>query len=63
MYPENRQIADTILSIPQKGTQKPLIGFLDYEDILKVFLSDNPKIEELMDLENEEETLVWLDSL
>lgn len=63
MYPENRQIADTILIIPQKGTQKPLIGFLDYEDILKVFLSDNPKIEELMDLENEEETLVWLDSL
>lgn len=39
MYPENRQIAETILSIPQKRTQKPLVGFLDYEDILKVFLS------------------------
>ena len=39
MYPENRQIADTILSIPQKRTQKPLVGFLDYEDILMVFLS------------------------
>jgi len=39
MYPENRQIADTILSIPQKRTQKLLVGFLDYEDILKVFLS------------------------
>jgi site-specific recombinase XerD len=39
MYPENREIADTILNIPQKRTQKPLVGFLDYEDILKVFLS------------------------
>ena len=39
MYPENREIADTILSIPQKRTQKLLVGFLDYEDILKVFLS------------------------
>jgi site-specific recombinase XerD len=37
MYPENRQIAETILSIPQKRTQKLLVGFLDYEDILKVF--------------------------
>jgi len=63
MYPENRQIADTILSIPQKRTQKPLVGFLDYEDILKVFLSVDPKIEELMDWENEQETLAWLDSL
>jgi hypothetical protein len=26
-------------------------------------LSDDPKIEELMDWENEEETLAWLDSL
>ena len=39
MYPEKRQIADTILSIPQKRTQKPLVGFLDYEEIFKVFLS------------------------
>jgi hypothetical protein len=37
MYPENQQIAETILSIPQKRTQKLLVGFLDYEDILKVF--------------------------
>jgi site-specific recombinase XerD len=39
MYPENREIAETILSIPQKRTQKLLVGFLDYEDIFKVFLS------------------------
>jgi len=39
LYPENREVADTILSIPQKRTQKPLVGFLDYEDILAVFLS------------------------
>lgn len=39
LYPENREIAETILSIPQKRTQKPLVGFLDYEDILAVFLS------------------------
>jgi site-specific recombinase XerD len=39
MHPENREIAETILNIPQKRTQKPLVGFLDYEDILKVFLS------------------------
>jgi len=39
MYPEKRQIAETILSIPQKRTQKPLVDFLDYEEIFKVFLS------------------------
>ena len=39
MCPENREIADTILNIPQKRTQKPLVGFLDYEDILKLFQS------------------------
>jgi site-specific recombinase XerD len=39
MYPEKHPIAQTILSIPQKRAQKPLVGFLDYEDIIKVFLS------------------------
>lgn len=37
MYPEKRELADTILNIPQKRTQKPLIGFLYQEEILKVF--------------------------
>ena len=39
MYPENKEIAKTILRIPQKRTQKPLVAFLDYEDIFNVFQS------------------------
>jgi len=39
MYPEKRQIAEKIGNIPQKRTQKPLIGFLYQEEILKVFES------------------------
>jgi len=39
MYPEQRQIAEKIGNIPQKRTQKPLIGFLYQEEILKVFES------------------------
>ena len=39
MYPEQQKVADTILNIPQKRTQKPLIGFLYHEEILKVFQS------------------------
>jgi len=37
MYPEKRDIADRILNIPQKRTQKALVGFLYEEEILKVF--------------------------
>ena len=37
MYPEQRQVADAILRIPQKRTQKPLIGFLYQDEILQVF--------------------------
>ena len=36
-YPEQREITDTILNIPQKRSQKPLIGFLYQDEILKVF--------------------------
>ena len=36
-YPEQREVADTILNIPQKRSQKPLIGFLYQDEILKVF--------------------------
>ncbi len=39
MYPQQRQLADTILSIPKKRFQKPLIGFLYQEEILKLFQS------------------------
>ena len=38
-YPDKREVADRILSIPQKRFQKPLIGFLYQDEILKVFQS------------------------
>jgi integrase/recombinase XerD len=37
MYPEQQEVADTILNIPQKRAQKPLIGFLYQDEILQVF--------------------------
>lgn len=37
MYPEQQKTADAILRLPQKRTQKPLIGFLYQDEILKVF--------------------------
>jgi site-specific recombinase XerD len=37
MYPEKRKLAERILHIPQKRTQKQLIGFLYPEEILKLF--------------------------
>jgi site-specific recombinase XerD len=37
MYPEQEEIADAILRIPQKRTQKTLIGFLYQDEILQVF--------------------------
>jgi site-specific recombinase XerD len=46
MYPENKEIAKTILKIPQKRTQKPLVGFLDYEDIFNLFQSVDLKKKE-----------------
>lgn len=36
IYPENRHLAEKILNIPQKRTQKQLIGFLYPDEILKV---------------------------
>jgi integrase/recombinase XerD len=37
LYPDQRPLAETIFSVPQKRTQKPLIGFLYPEEILKAF--------------------------
>jgi site-specific recombinase XerD len=37
IYPQHMDLADTILSIPQKRSQKPLVGFLYNDEILKVF--------------------------
>ena len=39
MYPQQRQLAEKIIHIPQKRFQQPLIGFLYQEEILKVFNS------------------------
>ena len=36
-YPEQQEVANTILNIPQKRVQKPLIGFLYQDEILEVF--------------------------
>ncbi len=41
MYPEQRDLADRILNIPQKRMTKSLIGFLAYEESLKVFEAVN----------------------
>src|SRR4030042_5266328 len=46
LYPEQRQLADTIFSVPQKRTQKPLIGFLYPEEILTLFHAVNLKRKE-----------------
>jgi site-specific recombinase XerD len=37
IYPQQQELAGTILNIPQKRSQKPLVGFLYNEEILKVF--------------------------
>jgi integrase/recombinase XerD len=44
--PEYRELADRILNIPQKRTQKTLIGFLYQDEILKVFQAVNIKTKE-----------------
>jgi len=46
LYPEYRQIAEMLLNIPQKRWQKPLIGFLTHDEVLKVFGSVDLKIKE-----------------
>lgn len=48
MYQDKRHIADIILNLPQKKTQKKLIGFLYPEEIVKVFNAVNLKTKEGM---------------
>jgi len=45
-YPEQREVADTILNIPQKRAQKPLVGFLYQDEVLKVFQAVGLKTKE-----------------
>jgi integrase/recombinase XerD len=37
MYPEQQEVADTIRNIPQKRSQKALIGFLYQDEMLQIF--------------------------
>ena len=46
MYPEYRKTAEMLLNIPQKRWQKPLIGFLTHDEVLKVFGSVDLKIKD-----------------
>ena len=46
MYPEYRKTSEMLLNIPQKRWQKPLIGFLTHDEVLKVFGSVDLKIKE-----------------
>lgn len=46
MYPESKDVAERILNIPQKRSQKRLIGFLSSEEILTVFHSVDLKRKE-----------------
>ena len=39
IYPQQHELADTVLNIPQKRSQKPLVGFLYDDEILRVFKS------------------------
>lgn len=41
MYPEKRKLAESILAIPQKRSQRKLIGFLYPQEIFNVFQSVN----------------------
>ena len=45
-YPEQQEMANTILNIPQKRAQKPLIGFLYQDEILEVFQAVDLKTKE-----------------
>ena len=46
LYPQHRAVAEAIFSIPQKRTQKTLVGFLYPEEILNVFHAVNLKRKE-----------------
>jgi integrase/recombinase XerD len=46
LYPDQRQLAETIFSIPLKRTQRTLVGFLYPEEILSLFHAVNLKRKE-----------------
>jgi len=46
MYPQEKQIAERLLSLPKKRAQKSLIGFLTHEEMLNVFKTVDLKSKE-----------------
>ena len=48
MYPEYKKIGDNLLHIPQKRTQKKLIGFFSQDEMLKILKAVNVKKKEGM---------------
>ncbi len=46
MYPEHKEVANTIRTIPQKRSQKSLIGFLYQDEMLRIFESVDLKRKE-----------------
>lgn len=46
MYPQYKEIAQRLLNLPQKRTQKPMIGYLSHMEMLKVFDAVNLKTNE-----------------
>jgi len=46
MYPQKRDIAERILYLPNKRSQKNLVGFLIHEEIIKVFEAVNIQAKE-----------------
>ena len=46
LYPQQRQIAERVLNIPQKRAQRTLVGFLYEDEILELFQSVNLKRKE-----------------
>ncbi len=47
-FPDKKQIAETLLTIPQKRAQKKVMGFLYPEEIMRVFNSVDLKKKEGM---------------
>lgn len=46
MYPEYKQFAKKIIYLPQKRTQKPLIGYLSHEEMITLFKTVDIKTKE-----------------
>jgi len=46
LYPEHREVAEAIVTIPQKRCQKKLIGFFTHDEVLKIFSAVDLKANE-----------------